>query len=319
MPLGVQSWEEMTCAVCAWTMLADSAMSPMYTFPLVLCALVMCYLQVRHPLRDWRKLGNCQKVIQHSPVGAWYFGVAVNSEGILAVTDDLNRCIHLLCIDGTLVKSIGKGVLGSDLRGITFDLKKNVWVADRGNNRVLKLSQDGRLLHTIDRAGSKSDHFNCPLGASVSPEGLLYICDNGNHRVTVHDEEGMFLFAFGSKGSGPGCFYRPSGVTFGSDGLVYVTDSANSRVAVWSKEGSFQRDFTTKYAPICIAATGDNHLLITSYSNHVMVYTLGDQMVHEFGEGGTYLGEFFTSSGICVDDSGAVYVADYGNCRVQVF
>ena len=38
---GVQSWEEMTCAVCALTMLADSDVSPVYTLPLVLCALVL--------------------------------------------------------------------------------------------------------------------------------------------------------------------------------------------------------------------------------------------------------------------------------------
>ena len=37
MSLGVQSWEKMTCAVCAWTILADSDMSPAYTLPLVLC------------------------------------------------------------------------------------------------------------------------------------------------------------------------------------------------------------------------------------------------------------------------------------------
>ena len=33
MSLGVQSWEEMTCAVCAWTMLADSDMSPACVHP----------------------------------------------------------------------------------------------------------------------------------------------------------------------------------------------------------------------------------------------------------------------------------------------
>ena len=310
------------CAVCAWTMLADSDMSPVYTLPLVLCALVMCYLQVRRPLRDWRNLGKCQKVIQHTPGGGSYYGVAVKSEGLLAVTDDLNRCIHLVGKEGPLVRSIGKVVLGRNLGGITFDLKGNVWVADRGNNNVFKLSQDGRLLQTIDHASSKSDHFNLPLGVSVSPEGLLYICDSGNHRLTVHDEEGMFLFAFGSKGGGPGCFDRPCGVTFGSDGLVYVTDSVNSRVAVWSKEGSsFLRDFKTKYALTCIAATGDkNHLLITSYSsNTVMVYMLGGQLVHEFGGYGCNPGKFSGPLGLCVDDSGAVYVADYGNSRVQVF
>ena len=132
--------------MCAWTMLADSDMSAVYTLPLVLCALVMCYLQVRHPLRDWRKLGKCQKVIQQSPQGGSYYGVAVNSEGLLAVTDHGNKCIHLVAKEGSLMRSIGKGVLGGTLGGIIFDLKGNVWVADWSHSKVLKLSQDGRLL-----------------------------------------------------------------------------------------------------------------------------------------------------------------------------
>ena len=59
---------------------------------------------------------------------------------------------------------------------------------------MLKLSQDGQLLHTIDHV--ESDHF-FPTGVSVSPEGPMYIYDYDNHCVTVHDEEGMFLFGFG--------------------------------------------------------------------------------------------------------------------------
>ena len=50
-----------------------------------------------------------------------------------------------------------------------------------------------------------------------------------------------------------------------------------------------------------------------------MVYTLGGQLVHEFGGKGSDTGRFDRPCGICVDDSGAVYVADFGNRRVQVF
>ena len=50
-----------------------------------------------------------------------------------------------------------------------------------------------------------------------------------------------------------------------------------------------------------------------------MVYTLGGQPVHEFGGRGSDPGKFIGPSGICVDDSGAVYVVDLLNCRVQVF
>ena len=245
----------------------------------------------------------------------------MNSEGLLAVTDDTNRCVHLLSKDGALVRSIGNGVLsGGWLSGVSFDGKGNVWVTEWYNHQVRKLSQDGQLLQTIHCVGSDNDHFNHPAGVSVSTEGLIYICDHDNHRVTVHDEEGKFLFSFGSKGSGPGCFDRPCDITFGSDGLIYVTDYGNKRVSVWSKEGAFKRDFKTKYAPTYIAATGDNHLVITSFrSDIVMVYTLGGQLVHKFGGRGSDPGRCEGPLGICVDEDGLVYVADWGNRRVLVF
>ena len=70
----------MACAVCAQLMLDDFDMSPVYALSSVLCALVICYLQETRPLRNWRKLDKCKKVIQHSSEGGVYFGVAVNSE-----------------------------------------------------------------------------------------------------------------------------------------------------------------------------------------------------------------------------------------------
>ena len=177
---------------------------------------------MKHPPRDWRKLGECQKVIQHSPGGDWYYAITVNSKGLLAVTDVGNRCVHLLTNNGTLVRSIGERVFSGCLLGVSFDHKGNVWVTDYRNSKVVKLSQDGRLLQTINHASSESDCFSNPSGVSVSAEGLIYICDHGNHRVCVHDEEGKFLFAFGSNRRGPWCFDRPFDIAFGSDGLVML-------------------------------------------------------------------------------------------------
>ena len=278
-------------------------------------------MQGKPHLRDWRELGKF-KVIQHSAEGGRYSGVAVNSEGLLAVTDSLSRCVHLLTDEGVLVRSIGKGELdGGLLSGVAFDLKGNAWVADYLSSKVVKLSQNGLLIQTINHTGSEGVKLRNPIGVSVSEDGLIYICDFGNHRITVHDEEGRFLFAFGSQGSGPGCFDRPGDITFGSDGLVYVTDERDSRVCVWSKDGHFQREFVTKYVPFYITATRDNHLLITSYSsNIVMVYTLKGELVHIFGEKGSRPGSFNGCRGICINNNtGRVYIADYFNKRVQVF
>ena len=68
----------------------------------------------------------CSQCLEHG----LYYAIAVNSKGLLAVTDGANRCVHLLTNNGTLVMSIGEGVLGGDLFGVSFDLKGNVWVTD---------------------------------------------------------------------------------------------------------------------------------------------------------------------------------------------
>ena len=53
-------------------------------------------------------------------------------------------------------------------------------------------------------------------------------------------------------------------------------------------------------------------LLITSFAfDTVMVYTLGGQLVHELGGSGPDPGRLDGPYGICVEDSGAVYVTVY--------
>ena len=249
-----------------------------------------------------------------------YFAVAVTNEGLLAVTDGVNRCVHLLTNEGALVRSIGIEVFGICLYQVAFDLKGNIWVTDNNNNKLVKLSQSGQLLLTIHHTRSGNDRFCKPAGVSVSQEGLICVCDSGNDRITVHDEEGKFLFAFGAEGSGPQRFSDPYDIAFGSDGLLYVTDYGNKRVCVWSKEGTFKRYFKTECTPTCIAATSDNHLVITSFSsNSVMIYTLEGELIHQFGAKGSQPGRFDGCWGICIDNSGVVYVADAVNKRVQVF
>ena len=305
------------------------------------------HLQAKHHLRDWRKLGECQKVIQHSPKAVRYTGVAMYNDGLLAVTDGASKSVHLITRSGIFLMSIGGRVFGgSGLFGVAFDPKGNVWVTDCYNNKVFKLSQDGRLLQTVRHARSKRDGFRHPFGVSASPEGLIYICDYDNYRVTVHSEEAKFLFAFGSKGSGPGCFEGPYDTVFDSGGFAYVTDGKSKRVSVWTKGGTFIREFKTKYEPTYIAATSDGHLLIKSFSScAIMVYTLEGELVHEFVGGGSHPGslrkesahetlyvDISTSSrlagsqsrkivgheGICVDSSGLVYAVVENKC-VEVF
>ena len=50
-----------------------------------------------------------------------------------------------------------------------------------------------------------------------------------------------------------------------------------------------------------------------------MVYGLQGELVHEFGGYGSDPGQFALPAGICIDDAGLVFVANYWKQRIQVF
>ena len=87
------------------------------------------------------------------------------------------------------------------------------------------------------------------------------------------------------------------------------------------KDGEFIRMFTTTSVPTFIAATDCGHLIVSSLlSNEVMIlFTTGGGLVHVFGELGSELGQFNRPTGVSVDSYGLIYIADYFNCRIQVF
>jgi len=69
----------------------------------------------------------------------------------------------------------------ADLRnpaGVAVDSAGDLYVADRGNNRVLKLAAES----TAATALSFAD-LNIPESVAVDSAGTVYVTDNGNARV----------------------------------------------------------------------------------------------------------------------------------------
>jgi len=156
-----------------------------------------------------------------------------------------------------------------------------LYVPDIGNNRVNVFSLDGKPLFQFGGPGTEPGRFNAPEAAKFSSEGKLYVSDLKNDRIQVFDPQGKFLFAFGKRGAAAGEFKAPSGIAFDRDDNLYVNEIGNSRVQVFDKNGKYLAGWGRK-------GTGD--------------------------------GEFANLHGIVVDkESGAVYVADTGNNRIQVF
>jgi DNA-binding beta-propeller fold protein YncE len=90
----------------------------------------------------------------------------------------------------------------------------------------------------------------------------------------------------------------PWGLAIGPEGNVFVADRANNRIDVFSSDGAFIRAFGKGVSP----AGGD---VCTTEC--------------ERGDGIAVAGDMSEPRGIAVDSSGALYVADYGNQRIDVF
>ncbi|MEL7658196.1 MAG: 6-bladed beta-propeller, partial [Bacillota bacterium] len=191
------------------------------------------------------------------------------------------KCIQKIYSDGTFItkwcwtlgESIGPGQ-------IVTDSSSNVFVADIGNNRVLKYSSDGKLIVEYGANSSSSDTFFNPKGIAVYNDRNVYVADYENDRILVFSTAGTLLNEWGSKGTGEGQFYNPNGISFDQNGFLFVADSGNARIEKFTDQGAF---------------------------------------ISQWGSQGSGDGEFSNPVGIGVNTAGEIFISDSGNSRIQKF
>ncbi len=97
--------------------------------------------------------------------------------------------------DGTVLWELGSTGAGpgqwNRIGQVAFDPAGNIWVLDRGNDRVQCLSPDGRFLKAIGGYGTGADEISLACDVAVAGNGLIYISDTANHRIQVLDPDGQ--------------------------------------------------------------------------------------------------------------------------------
>jgi DNA-binding beta-propeller fold protein YncE len=234
---------------------------------------------------------------------------------------------------------------------VSVDLRGEVYVADRDNNRIQKFSSTGALLGVLGRnggdgsAGKNDGEFNRPRGVATDGLGDVYVADTGNNRIERFSPDARFLAKWGrnggdgSAGLGPGEFNDPRGVATDGAGNVYVADHGNNRVQKFSPDGHFIAKWGRNGGDGSAGTgNGEFHLprgLAVDRAGDVFVADKSNNRIQEFtsdghftrrwgrnggdGSPGTGNGEFRIPYSIAVDPSGRVYVADTGNNRIQAF
>ncbi|MCL2723372.1 MAG: hypothetical protein FWD69_02950 [Polyangiaceae bacterium] len=139
--------------------------------------------------------------------GLW--GIAVDAEGTVYVSESGNNDIRKMTPDGQVTTLAGAGTGGtlndgvgtsatfSNPTGLAIGADGYLYVADTGNNAIRRVSPTGevttiagqRAPHTnegiagADDGPSDKASFNMPVGVAVNSHGVIYVADSGNKKI----------------------------------------------------------------------------------------------------------------------------------------
>lgn len=220
-----------------------------------------------------------------------------------------------------------EGVNGSAFYVAVNPKTGEVYASDRRDGALFIYKTDGTLLREFDH-GSK-DVWQ-PLGIYFDATGNLFVGDVAGAAPVVHEfgPDGKLVKDFGATAK----MATPSGITTDAAGNVYVTDTNNGRLLVFSPTGDLIGQVARGIAdgnlglPVGVATDDKGQILVVdSAASTIQVYSpiksgaAGPEFVGKVGQQGTADGSFRYPNGMHLDAQGRIYVADYGNDRVQIW
>ena len=253
------------------------------------------------------------------------WGVAVNEQDEIAVSDTRNHKIHLFKSDGTHIRSFG----GKGAQHGEFDFPcgtayhgDNIIVAEQCNHRVQVLSRQGEYLRHFGAKGTLDHQLKLPTGLSIDSDGNIIVADRGNKLIKIFSADGRFLNKLGTEGS-----FTESYHCIQHNNNLVVSDRGDECIKCFDRKGKFLYKFGKKgnpdgesKSPHCLSTDKAGHLLVcdTGY-NRIQVFDLSGKFVAKFGTKGSRIGEFNLPVSAAVLSDGKIVVSDNGNSRIQIF
>jgi DNA-binding beta-propeller fold protein YncE len=115
--------------------------------------------------------------------------VAVDSDGIVYVSDTLNGRIQVFDSKGNFQRVISKLGFGPGSlfrpKGIAIDCNGHIWVADAGQNRIQVFDKEGHLLAYFGQKGDFPGQFVLAAGLFIDSNNRVMVSDSGSGRVQV--------------------------------------------------------------------------------------------------------------------------------------
>ena len=121
---------------------------------------------------------------------------------------------------------------------MAIDSDGTVFVADRGNGEIERLSPQGAMLSTFGKNLLTAQDLALDLQTS-----RLYVTDGAAHRVQVFSTAGESLQLIGSFGTEGAGLNFPRGLAISGERELHVVDAGNARIQVFGLDGTFRRSY----------------------------------------------------------------------------
>jgi sugar lactone lactonase YvrE len=253
-------------------------------------------------------------------------GVAVDTSGNLFIADTYNNLIRKVDVDGVITtvagNGYGAGTFGGGYSGdggaatnaglnlpacVAVNASGNLFIADTSNSRIRKVGADG-VITTVagngshgyagDGGAATSASLNYPAGVAVDASGNLFILEVNDSRIRKVGTNGIITTvagngSFGYSGDGGAAtsaslhLNYPDNVAVDGSGNLFIADTSNGR----------------------IRKVDVNGIITTVAGNGSSGYS---------GDGGSAASASLRGpSGVAVDASGNLLIADTGNGRIR--
>lgn len=176
-------------------------------------------------------------------------GLAISEGNDLFIADTGNHRIQIFSLKGLALRSVwGKlDPLGNPVKGtgngqfneptdVAIDNHGNIYVVDKGNNRVQKFSDRRKFLLEFGEKGGEDGKFLSPSHIAIDMEERLYIVDEEKSYVQVFDSEGNYLTKIEWLEEAAGEF-KPLAIAVDKEGNVYVGEGSGRKIYKFWGEG----------------------------------------------------------------------------------
>lgn len=290
---------------------------------------------------------------------AYPYNIIADSNGNLFVTDSNNSRIRKITNNGTVTTYAGSSLGFADGTinfaqfyvpcGVAVDNVGNLYIGDRNNHRIRKITTTGAVFTLAGSVGGFQDgigslaKFNAPSGIAIDMLGNIFVADAGNNRIRKISTSGLVTTIAGTTaGFNDGAasvaqFNYPTGIAVDFAGNLYIADPGNNRIRKISTSGivsTLAGNNTNGFAdgvgalaqfnyPIGLAESFGNIFVADTNNNRIrkinstgLVTTLAGSSSGYVDGTGT-IAKFYSPYGLTIDSAGNIIVVDSGNNRIR--